>query len=431
MIGMTAVSIASVFLVVGSVQTSQQQEFDDALRAVQTAHDAGRYESAIEHLDVALDRVPGYPALIWLRARLHARAGNAGGAIGSLRELATMGVAYDARDHDAFEGIAHAKDFLDVVESMEKLREPLARAAAAFVLEERQFIPEGIAYDAKRDRFFISSVYRREIVAVPRAGGPSAVFADAADKLGSVLGLHVDPKLGLLWAVSADLPQGRDHDPDARAGTALLAFDLTSGERRLHLMPPAGAEGARFNDVALGPDGSVVVSDAAGGAIYRLPPGGTELETLVEPGVLRSPGGLAYSADGGILWIADWSRGLFVLRRAEGEGARPRRVTGPAHGTLFGIDGLVRHGSDLIAIQNGVEPHRVVRLVPDNSGTAIERIELLERARPDYDEPTLGVVVDGALWYIANSHWGGFDDEGKIHPAAKLTPPLVLRLALP
>jgi len=36
---------------------------------------------------------------------------------------------------------------------------------------------------------------------------------------------------------------------------------------------------------------------------------------------------------------------------------------------LLGIDGLERHGNDLIAIQNGIQPPRVVRIVltPDYS----------------------------------------------------------------
>jgi hypothetical protein len=59
----------------------------------------------------------------------------------------------------------------------------------------------------------------------------------------------------------------------------------------------------------------------------------------------------------------------------------------------LGIDGLYAVGRDLVGIQNGIAPHRVVRLRLDARGDRIVSVEVLERARPDYAEPTLGVVV--------------------------------------
>ena len=57
-------------------------------------------------------------------------------------------------------------------------------------------------------------------------------------------------------------------------------------------------------------------------------------------------------------------------------------------------------------------------------------LEVLERARPDYSEPTLGVVVGRDLFYIANSQWESFGEDGKIDAPGRLRPPPVLRLRL-
>jgi hypothetical protein len=48
-----------------------------------------------------------------------------------------------------------------------------------------------------------------------------------------------------------------------------------------------------------------------------------------------------------------------------------------------------------------------------------------------WDEPTLGVVVDGALFYVSNSHWPRFADDGSA-PAdlAALAPTAIRRLPL-
>ena len=80
----------------------------------------------------------------------------------------------------------------------------------------------------------------------------------------------------------------------------------------------------------------------------------------------------------------------------------------------LGIDGLYFHRGGLIGIQNGVTPHRVARFTLGPSGDRVIRAEVLERAHPRYDEPTLGVLVDGELYYIANAQWERFGEDGRI-----------------
>jgi hypothetical protein len=96
----------------------------------------------------------------------------------------------------------------------------------------------------------------------------------------------------------------------------------------------------------------------------------------------------------------------------------------------LGIDGLYLVDGSLVGIQNGIEPHRVVRLRLDATANRVERAEILERARPDYAEPTLGVVVGRDLYYVAASQWEKFRDDGTIEAPESLRPPLVLRLRL-
>jgi hypothetical protein len=96
----------------------------------------------------------------------------------------------------------------------------------------------------------------------------------------------------------------------------------------------------------------------------------------------------------------------------------------------LGIDGLYAVGRELVGIQNGIGPYRVVRLRLDAPGDRIVSVEVLERARPDYAEPTLGVVVGDELFYVANSQWERFRADGGIDAPEELRAPLVLRLRL-
>ena len=110
---------------------------------------------------------------------------------------------------------------------------------------------------------------------------------------------------------------------------------------------------------------------------------------------------------------------------------RRRRHDEAADSVLtLGIDGLYFHRGSLVGIQNGVTPHRVARFTLSPAGDRVLRAEVLERAHPRYDEPTLGVLVDGELYYIANAQWERFGEDGRIAKPEALTPPAVLRLRL-
>ena len=98
--------------------------------------------------------------------------------------------------------------------------------------------------------------------------------------------------------------------------------------------------------------------------------------------------------------------------------------------TLLGIDGLACYGDDLIAVQNGVRPHRVVRFVVNAAADGVERAEVLEANHPRFEEPTLGTVVGDTYFYVANSPWNRFDRDGNLPEAATLKAPVILKIEL-
>ena len=55
---------------------------------------------------------------------------------------------------------------------------------------------------------------------------------------------------------------------------------------------------------------------------------------------------------------------------------------------------------------------RIVRLAPDRAGRRIGRLTVLERANPDWGEPTLGFVVGDGLVYVGDGGWERFGPAG-------------------
>ena len=122
--------------------------------------------------------------------------------------------------------------------------------------------------------------------------------------------------------------------------------------------------------------------------------------------------------------MADYTQGPARVNLATGQ---VRLLDVPADAAVTGIDGLVWSAGSLVGIQNGTEPHRVIRL--SLAGDRVTQVSVLERAHPRFDEPTLGVVVGASLFYVANSQYGAVRPDGSLDQA-RLKAPVILELPL-
>jgi hypothetical protein len=191
--------------------------------------------------------------------------------------------------------------------------------------------------------------------------------------------------------------------------------------------------------MTLSRSGDLYVTDSQDRAIYRLNGATGTFDRWLESDLFASPQGIALSGDERVLFVADYSHGVFSVNV---ESREIRLMPYPDNMTMLGIDGLAWHDGYLVAIQNGVKPHRVVRLELNRRLDRIVGWRTLEANHPGFDEPTLGVVVrelpsrrdesggKADFYYVANSHWGAFDRQGDLRGNADLTVPLVLRLPL-
>ncbi|GAA0766237.1 hypothetical protein FHS52_001911 [Erythromicrobium ramosum] len=343
-------------------------------------------------------------------------AGDCAGALASLAWLRERGHVFSERAQAQIPvliGAAHA-------EAARALLLPTAEVVAASTifdevqaeagLIESVFVaPNGI--EALATSVSLRSVYARgpgdawEEIATPRAYALSGIVSAPDGRTG--------------WIASGNI-DGSPVDPERFSGL----IGLTGEPSEFRLIPaPAGVA---VSDLAAGPDGTVYASDPVGGGIYRASPSAAELSALVGPGALRSPQGLAVSADGARLYVSDYRYGLAVIELASGA---LTRLSSDVPAALDGVDGLWLHGRELIAVQNGTSPMRISAFALSEDGTRIIGHLILEQAHPDWTEPLGGSIAKGALYYVATGQWDRYE-QGRLRDGMTAIPSVIRRLRL-
>jgi DNA-binding beta-propeller fold protein YncE len=261
------------------------------------------------------------------------------------------------------------------------------QAREAFRTTEKDLVPEGLAYDAQRNVFYLSSLNRRKIVEIGRDGNISDFVPEDRFGLLPVLGIRLSPNDNTVWAASfTDSGQ-----------TELLHFD-TKG-KLLGRFKPEGSAKHGFNDLVIRKSGEVITTDSLANTVVRFDPVAHTFKALPVHRPLFYPNGIALNADDHTLYVAD-SLGVvrFDLANAESRDIDP----GP-RSTLAGIDGLYWHNGNLIAIQNGIGSPRVAAFHLSSDGLRVTRTTVLENRTNFCLLPTTGAIRGSDFFFIANS----------------------------
>lgn len=424
----TSVSSVSLALALSLTSAAHADSGDDLQKHFEraaAAHRAGDYASFRAESQAAVDLAPRSLRALYNLACAHALLGGEAQALAILERFARMGLFFDLDADEDFARLRGSPRFQEVRNVMAALRQPVERSQIAFTLSEKDLLTEGVAHDPRTGAFFVSSVHRRKIVRIGSDGKAQDFVHEAQDGVLSALALAVDAGRRSLWVSTDGLAQTQGLRAEDEGRSAVIEYDVDTGRRRRSIGPPAAFAKARFADLTLAPNGDLWVADPWSGRLYVLSQGAAAFRVFLEPGALDSPQGMAFSPDGRWLFVADYGRGLVRVDPRDGSA---KLMDAPDDAAVTGADGLVWAGAGLVAIQNGIQPHRVARMWLDPSLARITEVSVLERANPHFDEPTLGVMVGNDLYYVANSQYGAFE-QGKV-AVDRLKEPVILRLAV-
>lgn len=362
---------------------------------------------------------PGDGALAYYQALMHARLGEREAAVAELRSLLGRRLGLIPVAQIGFEPVWNDPDFQAVRQQLAAEEPRTPDAPVVLRLADAKLIPEGIAHDPVGKRHYVGSIAQRKIVAVD-AQARVRELSRAADGLDAVLGLAVDTKRRQLLAVSTN---GFEDSAKVERRNAVLRYDLKTGRRLQRLEAP---DALQLNDVAVGSDGTLYVTDSASHSLFRARPGDTVLARLAEPGSLSGANGIAIGGDGAL--YVTLSTGI---ARVDAQSGRVQRLPQPDSVVTGGIDGLYWHGGDLVGVQNSTNPGRVIRIALADGGTRIAGVKVLQsHHHPLFVEPTTGTIVGDTLHVIANSHVLNHQPDGTLRDVASLRPTAIVAVPL-
>ncbi len=279
---------------------------------------------------------------------------------------------------------------------------------AQYELEDKELVPEGIAYSENTKAFYLTSVAKSKIIKVDEITGLQEDFiASGQDGFLPGVGILVDDKRGVVHALAAYAAI-----PDSL--TSLFTFDLKSSKLKQRYSLQDRNHSHLLNDLILADDGSLYITDSFDSSVYSLAPDADSLKLFLRSNEIEFPNGIAISEDNSKLYVASFSKGVRII-----DIATKTFLNKPdMHGDSQGIDGLEFYNGDLYGIQNGLEINlhnfRKLLLSPDQK--EIVDVQVIDHNNRDLKVPLTFCINETKAVVIGNSNLESLDQKTLTFP---------------
>jgi len=370
------------------MRSAAQQEQTKGMPA--EPDDAAEVREQIATVEKLMPSLPDRGAALYFLAVSKQHLHETREALALLKDCVALQEGFDPSGDPEFRGLKGEKEFDSLVERVHKDFPPVAHAHQALVTEEKDLIPEGLAYDEKQDVFYLSSLHRRKIVKITMESRVSDFVPAGRDKLLPVLGIRIDPTDGTVWSATTNF---------AKDAWKTELIHINAQGNLLGRYTPAGPEKHGFNDLVVRKNGEVYTTSTSTHLVFRWSPKSQAFDTIPVSRTLLHPNGTALADDDHTLFVAD---DLGVVSLDLADGTSHDLISGP-RSTLAGIDGLYWHNGSLVAVQNGIGSPRVVAFRLSKDGAHVIQTLVLENRSAFTVLPTTGAIRGNDFYFIANS----------------------------
>src|SRR5216683_6512494 len=280
-----ALLLSAAMLCLPAALCAQENEKEQVKGVFAEPDDAAEVRQQIAMVEKLQSVVPDRGAILYFLSTAKQHLGETRAALSLLRDCLALREGFDPSGDPAFLGLKGSKEFDELAEKVRRDFPPVAAARFAFVTEEKDLIPEGLAYDEKRNLYYLSSLNRKKIVKIDSEGRVSDFVPGDRYGLLPVLGIRLDPSDGTVWADSFE-NAGR---------TELLHFN--SAGKLLDRYAPKDNAKRGFNDLVVRKNGEVIATDSLSNQVIRFDPPSQTFVPLTTYRMLFYPNGIALADD--------------------------------------------------------------------------------------------------------------------------------------
>ncbi|WP_421976327.1 hypothetical protein [Roseivirga seohaensis] len=407
-----------------STSVFSQKTLNEYFQEGLAAYEAKDYKLYLEAMETIDEIRPNNPMVVYNLAGAYALNGRKIRSIQKLNQLLLMDATYDFQQNEDFDNIRRNKGYEELIALQAKLNRVEEHDEVFRIIDAGEIHPESFVIMDNGD-ILLGSIREKKIIRVD----PDGNKIDLVKTEYAVLGMHIDPANGLLWAATAALPEMLDYKPADKGKSLIMQINPTSGEVIQGLEYD---EGTIIGDVAIDKESRIWLSNSLEPTLGRDNTDTTDFTgAFIRKQFDLSNGffnlqGLALNEDEKYLYLADYITGI---HRIDTETDDVVKVFAPEEILLKGIDGLYYYENSLIAIHNGVKPYRVMQYFLDETGQYILFGRVINQGGPSLGEPTLGQVKDGYFYYLANSPWIAYNKDRELD-LSKVKPIEIRRIKL-
>ncbi|MCU0393175.1 MAG: SMP-30/gluconolactonase/LRE family protein [Thermoflexibacter sp.] len=294
----------------------------------------------------------------------------------------------------------------------------------AFQVNEKDLIPEGIAFDSLKNQFYLSSISKNKIVKVSKYGQQKQDFIKSKqDGFGGGLGLHVDTKHRLLYACWGDISANTYQ-------TGVYAYHLDKKVLVKSFQLSKDTLPNFFNDLVISNKGDVFITNTFDNSIWEWKIAEEKPKKLIINVNIKFPNGICLSDNQQFLFVAT-ADGLLVINLGNQE-TKALQVTGNEFSTK-NLDGIAFYQNSIVAVQNSARDkskHKVLRYFLHKDFSKIEQTVVLDVNNPYFDIPTTLALINNELYVLANSQMENIDEQKKVKFPNKLKKIAILKYKL-
>ncbi len=348
---------------------------------------------------------PNIPSIKYMLAEAYALNGEKSSAFNALVELQKLGMYYDIGNNKSFNEISKFPVFEYIKGNFDANNLHFGSGLETFKIDKSfsGLLFESLAIDQKNLAFLMGSLRDGRIIKIDEKGEITTLIEETlGGKQGpwAVMDLAIDNNNDTLWVASASVSQYGKMSKQSAGLSGVFKYQLSTGELLKSYVLPAHFRPAMISSMHLTKEGDLFLLESQQGLVLKFEKETEKLTKVFSTKENKNLRSITADESGRMVYIAGSEKGIVIV---DTEKQTSYLIENTAAINLVGISNITYDDNGLIIVQNVNNPERIMRLELNKTKTVISNIFPIESSHPRFNSPSVAVVFDQGLYFIANS----------------------------